>query len=293
MAETPDPVVAPVPHPRGTWLAPETGSPITHRDLMARLADHRVVLLGETHDIAEIHRWQLHVLVALHLHRSGLAVAFEMFPRRFQPVLDAWTEGCFDTATFLQACEWSQVWGFAPDLYLPLFHFCRQHRVRMLAMNCPRALVSRVGREGWEAIPAEERDGVTPARPATDAHRRYLFDLIGTAGGARSALDPSFDRFVRAQQAWDRAFACTIASALVEGTHPLIVGVLGRGHVAFGHGTPYQLADLGVTDVAVLLPTQADHLVIEQNRGIADALFRLDEPDPPQPARTPPGWTAP
>ncbi len=143
-----------------------------------------------------------------------------MFPRRLQPVLDAWIGNCFDTTTFLQTCEWSHIWGFDPDLYLPLFHFCRQHRIRMVAMNCPRPLVSRVGREGWAAIPEHERDGVTPARPAMDAHRRYLFDLIGAAGGAIAALDPSFDRFVRAQQVWDRAFACNIAAALADGGPP-------------------------------------------------------------------------
>jgi uncharacterized iron-regulated protein len=293
LIEIAPPTTATVRHPRGTWLIPDTGAPIAHRDLMMRMAERRVVLLGETHDIAEIHRWQLHILVALQLYRPNLAVAFEMFPRRLQPVLDAWIEGCFDTKTFLQTCEWSQIWGFDPDLYLPLFHFCRQHRIRMVAMNCSRPLVTRVGREGWAAIPEHERDGVTPARPATDAHRRYLFGLIGAAGGAIAALDPSFDRFVRAQQVWDRAFACNIATALAEGGPPLVVGILGRGHVEYGHGTPFQLADLGIADVAVLLPTHADSLALGRNRGIADAVFRLDEPDPPQTARTtPPGWTA-
>ncbi|GJE75082.1 ChaN family lipoprotein [Methylorubrum suomiense] len=293
MIEIAPPTADTVRHPRGTWLIPDTGNPIAHRDLMMRMAERRVVLLGETHDIAEIHRWQLHILAALHLYRPNLAVAFEMFPRRLQPVLDAWIEGCFDATTFLQTCEWSQIWGFDPNLYFPLFHFCRQHRIRMVAMNCPRPLVSRVGREGWAAIPEDERDGVTPARPATDDHRRYLFDLIGAAGGAIAALDPSFDRFVRAQQVWDRAFACTIAEALADGGPPLVVGILGRGHVEYGHGTPFQLADLGIADVAVLLPTHADSLALKRNRGIADAVFRLDEPDPPQTARTtPPGRTA-
>lgn len=69
-----------VPHPRATWLDPATGGEIPWRDLLARLADRRVVLLGETHDIAEIHRWQLHVAVALHTLRPNLALGFEMFP---------------------------------------------------------------------------------------------------------------------------------------------------------------------------------------------------------------------
>jgi uncharacterized iron-regulated protein len=253
------------------------------------MALRRVVLLGETHDIAEIHRWQLHVTVALHLLRPNLAVGFEMFPRRLQQVLDAWVEGALDTASFLAESEWSSVWGFDPDLYLPLFHFCRQHRVRMLALNCSRPLVSRVGREDWEAVPEDERDGLTPAKPATKAYRQYLFDITGgglSPGGARAPDDPAFDRFVRAQQTWDRAFACNIARALAGDDPPLVVGIIGRGHLEFSHGTPFQLRDLGVDDIAVLLTDTRGSLDLEASRGVADAIFRIDQPEPPQGRRT-------
>ena len=54
---------------------------------MRAAAEKRVVLLGETHDIAEIHRWQLHVTAFLHMLRPQMAVGFEMFPLRVQPVL--------------------------------------------------------------------------------------------------------------------------------------------------------------------------------------------------------------
>jgi Haem-binding uptake, Tiki superfamily, ChaN len=44
-------------------------------------------------------------------------------------------------------------------------------------------------------------------------------------------MDPSLDRFIRAQQTWDRAFACNIARALIESDPPLVVGIIGRGHL--------------------------------------------------------------
>lgn len=62
---------------------------------------------------------------------------------------------------------------------------------------------------------------------------------------------------MRAMQTWDRAFACNMAHALHEippaDPKPIIIGIIGRGHLEYGHGTPYQLADLGITDTAVLL----------------------------------------
>lgn len=289
-------------HPRGTWLDPASGHLLDQRQVMQKAAFRRAVLLGETHDVAEIHRWQLHVLAFLHMLNPGLAVGFEMFPRRLQPVLDAWVDGGMDTETFLVRSEWYEVWGFDPALYLPIFHFCRQQKVPMLALNCYRPLVTRVGKEGWEAIPEAERDGLTPAAPATAAYRQYLFNLVGRgrAGGpsgmAVSADDPAFDRFVRAQQTWDRAFACNIAQALAARPISLVVGIIGRGHLEFGHGTPYQLRDLGISDVSVLLPSEADTQDLGAVAGIADGIFRLDRPEPPNSWRakrstpaTPPG----
>jgi len=279
---------AAVPHLRGTWLDTRTGAPCGQGELLARLAERRVVLIGETHDVAEIHRWQLHVCAFLHVLRPRMAVGFEMFPRRLQPVLDAWVAGRYTTAGFLAGSEWDDVWGFPPELYLPLFHFCRQMRVPMLALNCHRPLVTRVGREGWEAIPEGDRDGLTPAAPATAAYRRYLFDLVssGPAAMAAGPDDPAFDRFVRAQQTWDRAFACNIARALHEDAGRLVVGIIGRGHLEYGHGTPFQLRDLGIEDIAVLLPSDEPRADPERIRGIADAIFRLDRPEPPAPRRS-------
>ncbi|MFD1333701.1 ChaN family lipoprotein, partial [Methylopila musalis] len=284
-----------VPHPRGRWLDPVTGAALEPGALMRALAGRRAVLLGETHDVAEIHRWQLQVTTCLHLLQPKLAVGFEMFPRRLQSVLDAWVEGAYSTDAFLEASEWRTVWGFDPALYLPLLHFCRQQRVPMLALNCRRALVTEVGKLGWDAIPEADRDGLTPSAPALPAYREWLFGLGARSPDrpAASAMDPAFDRFVRAQQTWDRAFACNIARALDERDIPLVVGIIGRGHLEYGYGTPFQLDDLGVAGVATLLPNEDATFTPEPGRRRADAVFRLDRPEPPLSARsTPPGRTA-
>ncbi len=272
-----------VPHPRGTWLDPNSGALLEQGALLRRLASRQVVLLGETHDVAEIHRWQLQLATCLHLLRPELRMGFEMFPRRVQPVLDAWVEGRLGTAAFLEAVGWNEIWGFESGLYLPLFHFCRQQRVPMLALNCERSLVRRVGQEGWDSVPEEERDGLTPAAPPRPGHRAALATLTG-----RKPADIP-DRFLRAQQVWDRAFACNIARAFEGGENPLVVGIIGRGHLEYGYGTPHQLNDLGIAEAAILLPTTQPQAEIDALRGIADAIFRLDEPEPlpgrPNPSR--------
>src|SRR5690606_40031650 len=124
-----------IPHPAGTWLAPATGTTVPHDELMARMARQQVVLLGETHDRFDIHRWQLHVAAGLLASGRPLMVGFEMFPRRVQPALDAFIAGEVEADAFLERSEWENVWGFDPQLYLPLFHFCRQFKIPMLALN--------------------------------------------------------------------------------------------------------------------------------------------------------------
>lgn len=265
-------------HPVATWLDPDTGALLDHPQLMHEVARSEVLLLGETHDRYDIHRWQLHICAAMRTLRNDIAVGFEMFPRRLQSVLDAWVAGKLDQQAFLEQSEWGKVWGFAADLYLPIFHFCREFGVPMLALNCYRELVTRVGKEGWDAIPVEDRDGLTPAAPATAAYRQYLFDITGGGSPARKVTSPEapeFDRFVRAQQTWDRAFACNIANALKADNPPLVIGIIGRGHLEYGHGTPFQLNDLGFDKVTTLLPGDEPRLDSHRAKGLARAVFRL------------------
>lgn len=276
---------APVTHPRASWIDPMTGKTLPFQPLMKEMAEKSVVLLGETHDIAEVHRWQLHVAATLYALRPNMMMGFEMFPRRLQSVLDEWVDGKLDTKTFLEKAEWLDVWGFPAELYLPLFHFCRQNKVRMLALNCYRELVTRVGKLGWDAIPEAGRDGLTPAAPATEAYYERLAGYRKHDPKVPSPTPaPDPDRFMRAMQTWDRAFACNIVHALNEipenEPKPIVIGIIGRGHLEYGHGTPYQLADLGIVDTAVLLTSDQKQWQPEPDRKMADAVFRIDMPEP-------------
>lgn len=268
----------------GNWISPQSGKSVPHGEVLKMAADAGTVLLGEQHDQAAQHRWQLHVLAGLLALRDDLAVGYEMFPARLDPVLQRWTDGGFESeAAFLEAAEWGTVWSFPAELYLPLFRFCRQFRVPMHGLNCRRALVSEVGKLGWDAIAEEDRDGLTPALPATPAYRRFLFGITGGGSPNRKVQDPddpAFDRFVRAQQTWDRAFACRIAALRNTSEPPLVAGIIGRGHLCFGHGTPAQLADLNVGPVVVLLPHVDSEMPPE---GIADAVFCLDPQEDAKP----------
>jgi hypothetical protein len=71
--------------PVGTWVYPNCNE--KRGDVLVALAKRRIVLLGESHNDAEHHRWQLHTIAALFSYRSDMVLGFEMFPRRVQPVV--------------------------------------------------------------------------------------------------------------------------------------------------------------------------------------------------------------
>lgn len=268
-------------HPIASWLDPDTGNLLDAERLMQDMAAKQVVLLGESHDVAEIHRWQLHVIVALHTLKKNIMVGFEMFPRRLQPVLDAWVGGELGTEEFIEQSEWYKVWGFPAEIYLPIFHFCRQYQIKMLALNCYRELVTRVGDGGWESVPENERDGLTPAAPPTEA---YIASFSRWLGTPENPWQPQ-ERFFRAQQTWDRAFACNMVKAMDEAKArgdkvPLAIGIIGSGHMVYRQGSVYQLKDLGVHDIGVLVTSDRDELDAQTIHGKADAIFRITPPEP-------------
>ncbi len=257
------------------WVSPKTGEPIAATEVIADAAKAPAVLLGEQHDRADNHLWQLAVSEQIFALRRDIVMGFEMFPARLDPVLEEWSQGKLSEDEFLEKAEWKTVWGFDPELYMPLFRFCKENQILMIGLNCRRALVSEVGADTWEGVPMENREGLTPACPASPAYREYLFQITGgvrETRKAQSADDPNFDRFVRAQQTWDRAFACRIADVALQPNPPLVIGIIGRGHLEYHHGAPFQLEDLGVKDTHVLLPTDHGQTV---QRDVADAVFYL------------------
>lgn len=285
------------------WLDPAIGKPVTNEALFARLAETRIVLLGEEHTNADHHRWQSYVLSALHGRNANLSVGFEMLPRRVQPALDAWSEGTLSAKEFLSRTEWQKVWGYDAELYLPLLHFARINRLPAIALNVERELVSQVGSEGWQSVPLARREGVSNPAPASDAYREQLARLYAVKqamkeGQAHAEVaEPddealaeikssnAFTYFVEAQLTWDRAMAEALAEGARRDPDAQIVGIVGRGHLEHGYGIPHQLADLGIEKVAVLLPMDAREACAGLAKDLASGVFLIGADDDATAAR--------
>lgn len=282
--------------PLATWVDPTTRKVVPVDKLLHMVAKKDVVLLGEHHDLAEHHRWQLQTVAALYALNPDIALGFEMFPRRVQPVLDRWVNGELTVEQFLEQSEWLANWHYDPDLYLALFHFARMNRIPMYALNIDKQLMAKVRDNGWMNIPENERQGVTDPVAASKPYLNLLAESFrhhgsgahaGGDDGAISDIDkPAFARFVETQQLWDRAMAEIIAAQVKQHPRTQFIGVMGTGHIVSGFGVPQQLKGLHVDNIATLIPWSHRLDCADFEAGIADAVFGLatdEQPEKPKP----------
>jgi uncharacterized iron-regulated protein len=237
----------------------------------------QVILLGEFHDSAEEHRWQAQVLAALLGRFPGLEIGFEMFRASQQPALDAWAANTLSASAFLELTEWAESWGYPSALYLPLLDLARMHGLRVHGLNVDPATLQQIASRGWDEATPERVEGISRAAPISAAYRERLSQVL-----AAHPLPPDIDageyadRFIRAQTVWDRAMAQRLANAAAHANGP-VVGIVGRGHVVYGHGIPHQLRDLGVDAIWRLLPVRAADDCQSQDPAIADLVFGISE----------------
>jgi len=294
-------------HTEGRWLIPSSQHPVSSTgqalqkrkgtwkfistaELAPTLRNQQVVLLGEQHDIAEHHRWQLQTISALFVLNNELVLGFEMFPRRVQPALDKWVAGELNEAEFLDQSDWNKVWGYDAALYMPLFHFARINKIPMLALNIDRSVVRIASKKGLNQMTKEQRQGVSLPAPASADYLKLLANTFNGHGHPETSTghtsieatlkNERFLRFVGAQQLWDRAMAEQLANAVKSKngqstTSKLVVGIMGTGHIIERFGVPQQLADLGISKTQVLLPGNSDTPCAEITARTADAVFIL------------------
>jgi len=257
----------------GQWLLPNVSGAVsasTHH-VAAQLSQAHYVLLGEAHNNAAHHFWQLQSLAMVLGSGRELVIGMEMFPRRVQPALDRWVAGELTEREFLEQSEWYRVWRFDAELYLPILRFARMNRVPLVALNVDRKLTSDTAKQGWDAIDPARREVISDPAPATQEYREWLQQAFDQHP---EEYEANFEFFVQAQLVWDRAFAQALRDAHARHPNAVIAGIIGSGHLRYGHGVPHQLRALGADHIRVWLPLDhGQNCSNAEIAGIADAVF--------------------
>jgi uncharacterized iron-regulated protein len=238
------------------------GTPSSLADLTASMANADVVLMGEEHDDAVGHRFQLAVLeqaVGRYLDATPsrpVVLSMEMFERDVQYVVDEYLGELITEDHFLRS---SRPWDTYQEFYRPMVELAKRRGLRLVAANSPRRYVnraSRLGRESLMALPDVAKVTLPPL-PYPEPTQAYLDEwngLMGEAAGhmAGSPLD--------GQTLWDAGMAYSIAEALEATEDALVIHLAGGFHVENHTGISEVLQHYrpGTRDVVVAVRAVAD-----------------------------------
>jgi hypothetical protein len=165
----------------------------------------------------------------------------EMFQKPFQQPLDDYVAGLIDEREMLRRTEYFDRWKFDHTFYAPLWRHCREHGIRVVALNVEASINSKVGREGLAALTPEERAQCAADIDLTDErHKRRIMGVF--QGGAHQMPAARLEKMYEAMTNWDETMADSAARALeAAGPGARMLIVAGGQHVADRTGIPDRL----------------------------------------------------
>jgi len=215
-----------------------TGRVVTLEEFAARCEGERFVFVGEEHDSSDAHRWQALLIGALDRAGRNVIVGLEMYQRPMQVHLDKWTLGKYDELEFLQQSDWKNQWGFDFALYRPIFQYCKERKIRMVALNVPRDWVRVASREGYDSLPNDAE--LPPELFLGNENHRRIFDAMMEGHPPGAALEGMY----RGQVLWDEGMADSALRYLgrtVVTPNTAFVVLAGNGHVLYRQGINYRI----------------------------------------------------
>ncbi len=251
--------------PAGTgWQPPsvvsESGE-LEFEELVVRLSQQRVAMIGEIHDRYEHHLNQLALICRLYRQHANLAIGLEFIQRPFQEHLDAYVERRINAREMLARTEYFSRWQFDYRLYAPIFEFAREHRIPLIALNAPQEISSKVAREGISGLSKDERAQIPQRLDRGVAGYRERLRAVFEQHPEIQHM--SFEKFVEAQLIWDETMAEAAASYVEKYPERYLVVLAGDGHVT-RTGIPVRFARRSGVEPATVLQGESKEIGREE-----------------------------
>lgn len=220
---------------------------IEPKALLEDLRQVQVVFMGEFHDHSGHHSAQLTIIDALDDDDKPLAIGLEMFRQDSQEALDQWTSNNLPLLEFLTV--YNDNWSMWHE-YRWIFEHARNEEVKMLGLNIPREITNKVLRNGFKALPEEEKQMLGNVQcVVSPAYGDYIRQALGVHDGHGD----QFLHFCEAQLLWDTMMAHNLVEFLRENPDYRVLVMAGSGH-AWKFGIPRQMLDQADISYRVLLP---------------------------------------
>ncbi|EGQ8447486.1 TPA: ChaN family lipoprotein [Vibrio alginolyticus] len=228
-----------------------SGEHIALSKLPIELQQADVILIGEWHTHAGVHRFQTDMLKQLTSYDRSLALSMEQFTRDKQPVVDAYLRGEIGEQYLMKQAN---AWPNYESDYRPLVEFAKQKNLPVIAANAPKSIVRCIGRQGLDYI-----------NKLDDDQRMFIAQAINTGNSPykekfmasmHHGKPEQTEKQFAAQVTWDETMAESIVSYLDDNPGAQIVHVAGKFHTEQGLGTAASILSRNPSlKVVVISPT--------------------------------------
>ena len=228
-----------------------SGEHIALSKLPIELQQADVILIGEWHTHAGIHRFQTDMLKQLTSYDRSLALSMGQFTRDKQPVVDAYLRGEIGEQYLMKQAN---AWPNYESDYRPLVEFAKQKNLPVIAANAPKSIVRCIGRQGLDYI-----------NKLDDDQRMFIAQAINTGSSPykekfmasmHHGKPEQTEKQFAAQVTWDETMAESIVSYLDDNPGAQIVHVAGKFHTEQGLGTAASILSRNPSlKVVVISPT--------------------------------------
>ncbi|MHC4840454.1 MAG: ChaN family lipoprotein [Planctomycetota bacterium] len=223
--------------------------PEPRAELMAKLAEFDVVIVGELHGNPGAHALQFDALKKLASSGGTWALAMEQFERDVQPHLTKYVsvQNPKDRKELVDArlafVSKSRPWPNYAD-YKPMIELCRTTGLPVIAANVPRPLAARINKGGPEVM-ADFTDDEKAwcARSLIAQEGGYKDKFFGLMGDMASH-GVNLDNMYASQCIKDDTMAESIVHWIAAGENRKALLTVGRFHSAEGLGVPEKIRGL-------------------------------------------------
>ncbi len=221
-----------------------TSSLSPFQQLIAEIAKHRVIYVGENHSSVADHQLQLQVVEALYQRDPHIALGMEMFPSSSQEALTDYTavDSTMDEKTFLQQSGYFKVWQLDYRYYRDIINFARARHLPIVGLNIDQEIVANVYRNGsTDLLNEEQQKQMAPERDLDmPGYRQRLLEVYTRHAGGHN--DQQFSGFIQAQALWDENMAEEITQFLRRHKDYKMVVLAGNQHTRKDSGIPPRVA---------------------------------------------------
>ena len=270
----------------GKIYSARSGNEIAFEKMIDNMRTCQFIYIGETHDSMLIHDIQARIIKNLQEKDRRLAVGMEMFNVYLQEKLNKWSLGILTEEEFIREAQWYINWNFNFDYYSEIFRFAKEKKIPLYALNAPRDIITKIRKEGWNALSEQEKKIVPEPDLSNGDHRilmRATFENIDMPPQMKGmGLDMMFDGLYRAQVAWDEVMAANTIKAWKEENRKVVV-LAGSGHLLYNLGINRIVSEKVGQEFKTVLCVEIPHgeETVQVARSLADYIFGISEEEKP------------